>query len=185
MRKSSIKENWALSPEEMLDFKSNTQLLTDEALNIPMLVQQVQILAKKHVESMNMLGEQALSQIALRRRVAHMEFENAQEICNLKDVNLQNVRLLLKETLKQPPPLQIQDRYLKSIMAQIREVNSEERRLLLIDIYQLMSSQDNNWAEFMHKQASNIKAESEDDDLDRAEQPPITNWAVNPTWHQP
>jgi len=36
-------------------------------------------------------------------------------------------------------------------MAQIREVNPEERRLLLIDIYQMMSSQDNNWAEFMHK----------------------------------
>jgi hypothetical protein len=39
MRKSLAKENWALTQDEMLlDFKSNTQLLTDEALNIPMLV---------------------------------------------------------------------------------------------------------------------------------------------------
>ena len=46
-----------LSKKDMLNFESNTQLLTDEMMNIPTLVQQCKQLAKKHVDSINLIAE--------------------------------------------------------------------------------------------------------------------------------
>ena len=49
---------FVLTDEDRLTFESNTQLLTDENISVPALVQQLQILAKKHVESLNMMAEE-------------------------------------------------------------------------------------------------------------------------------
>ncbi len=40
---------------EMINFQSNTQLLDDENLSIPAVVQQIQSLAKKHVECLTLM----------------------------------------------------------------------------------------------------------------------------------
>ena len=64
-----------LTKQEMLQFTNNTQLLTDEKLSIPNLVQQLQILAKKHVECMNLLSNVSINSLVLRNRSVVIEKE--------------------------------------------------------------------------------------------------------------
>lgn len=46
-----------LNQDDLLNFQSNTQLLDDSSLSIPGVVLQVQNLAKKHVESLQLMHE--------------------------------------------------------------------------------------------------------------------------------
>ena len=64
---------FVLSDEEMMKFENNTQLLTDESISVPALVQQLQILAKKHVDSLNLMAEEAKISIQLRYRAIKIE----------------------------------------------------------------------------------------------------------------
>jgi hypothetical protein len=64
-----------LSPQEQLTFSSNTQLLTDDSMDIPSLVLQCQSLAKKHVSSMTTLSQRATSALEILRKAIKTETE--------------------------------------------------------------------------------------------------------------
>jgi hypothetical protein len=90
-------QKFLITKEDMLQFHNNTQLLTDEKLSIPGLVQQLQVLAKKHVECMNVLANVSINSLTLRKRAVAIEKECRYNIQFLKKVNRRNAILLLTE----------------------------------------------------------------------------------------
>ena len=62
-----------IEPEELLTFKNNTSLIEDETVSIPAVVQQVQVLAKKHVECLSLMNEHSLAYLYFRANLHHTE----------------------------------------------------------------------------------------------------------------
>jgi len=61
---------YEFSDADNLRFESNTQLITDESLDIAALVAQLQALAKKHNSSINLMAEQSRQAVVWRVRAA-------------------------------------------------------------------------------------------------------------------
>ena len=119
---------FVLSDEEMMKFENNTQLLTDESISVPALVQQLQILAKKHVDSLNLMAEEAKTSIQLRYRAIKIEQEFNRSIKSIRAANKENAELLLNELVKQYNQPQQLNRYLQNLLPQLQDIDQETRK---------------------------------------------------------
>jgi hypothetical protein len=125
-------QKMVLTRTDMMQFKNNTQLLTDEKLSIAGLVTQLQILAKKHVECMNMISTLAINSLTLRKRAVAIEKECRYNMQFLRKVNRRNALLLLTE-LVDSSRVKGQDKlsYLHTILPQLQDIDHETRNKVL------------------------------------------------------
>lgn len=87
-------------------------------------MQQLQTLAKKHVECMNLLSNVAINSLTMRKRSVTIEKECKYNIQFLRKVNRRNSLLLLTE-LVNPTRSKNQDNtaYLQALMPQLQDID--------------------------------------------------------------
>ena len=113
------------SDVDRIHFESNTQLLTDETLNIADLVSQLQALAKKHNSSLNALAQQSLISVKIRKRATQLEKESLFTHSRLRKSIQENAELLLNELFTHHRDTQEMPKYMQTLLAKLQDVDND------------------------------------------------------------
>jgi len=88
------------------------------------------VLAKKHVESMNLLAESSIGSLTMRKRAIQVEKEAKYNFQYMRKVNRRNTELLLNEIIC--PTQSIVDNdvksYLLALLPQLHDIDAETRQ---------------------------------------------------------
>lgn len=120
-------DSFVFGQADMINFESNTQLLTDETIDISGLVQQLQQIAKKHNQSLMMMAEQSKLAVKLRVRATQIEKESVVIIKHLRKSLRENAELLLNEIMKLHRSPAEMPRYMQNLLPKIYELDNECR----------------------------------------------------------
>ncbi len=109
-------ESIKLADADLVNFTSNLQLLDDESLEIPKVVEKVQFLAKKHVECLTLMHTFALNQLDNSLNLLAKNKEDAKRLQKIDDLRSVDCATLIQYAITE---LGATESHVKSMLQRI------------------------------------------------------------------
>lgn len=90
-----------LETKDLVEFTSNLQLLDDEELLIPTVVQKIQALAKKHVECLTLMHSFSLNHLENSQQLLVAKKEHSERLEQLDDNRSKDAKTLISYSVNQ------------------------------------------------------------------------------------